>query len=178
MSTSPPPSSPTTTGVSGKVATAKQRQSKGGIGAGAIVAIVILLMLICCIGAWCVYAYRHPTSKSGLFLIDVSFDLRCCVLVNCWKWRNCCGPNTLAKPELIVVELGGVACHFFFFQWREVGGFFLHKIARIGSSCVNVHCAAVCFEAHFVYEPYFIHSVYWTSVICHLMVFTLIVVKL
>ncbi|XP_067056809.1 plexin domain-containing protein 2-like isoform X3 [Acropora muricata] len=72
MSTSPPPSSPTTTGVSGKVATAKQRQSKGGIGAGAIVAIFIVLMLICCIGAWCVYAYRHPTSKSGLFLIDIS----------------------------------------------------------------------------------------------------------
>ena len=72
MSTSPPPSSPTTTGVSGKVVIAKQRQSKGGIGAGAIVAIFIVLMLICCIGAWCVYAYRHPTSKSGLFLIDVS----------------------------------------------------------------------------------------------------------
>ena len=61
-----------TTGVSGKVAAAKKRQSKGGIGAGAIVAIFIVLILICCIGAWCVYAYRHPTSKSGLFLIDVS----------------------------------------------------------------------------------------------------------
>ena len=72
MSTSLPQSTPMTTGVSGKVAAAKQRQSKGGIGAGAIVAIFIVLILICCVGAWCVYAYRHPTSKSGLFLIDVS----------------------------------------------------------------------------------------------------------
>ena len=46
----------------------------------------------------------------------------------------------------------------FFFQGREAGEFFLHKIARIGSSCVNVQCAVVCFEAHFVYELYFIHS--------------------
>ncbi|XP_067056805.1 plexin domain-containing protein 1-like isoform X3 [Acropora muricata] len=72
MSTSLPQSTPMTTGVSGKVAAAKQRQSKGGIGAGAIVAIFIVLILICCVGAWCVYAYRHPTSKSGLFLIDIS----------------------------------------------------------------------------------------------------------
>ena len=72
MSTSLPQSSPTTTGVSGKLAAVKQRQSKGGIGAGAIVAIFIVLVLITCIGAWFVYAYRHPTSKSGLLLIDVS----------------------------------------------------------------------------------------------------------
>ena len=85
MSTSLPQSTPGTTDVSGKVAAEKPRQSKGGIGAGAIVAIIIVLMLICCISAWCVYAYRHPTSKSGLFLIDVSSfsNFRCCVLVKC-----------------------------------------------------------------------------------------------
>ena len=136
MSTSPPPSSPTTTGVSGKVVTAKQRQSKGGIGAGAIVAIFIVLILICCIGAWCVYAYRHPTSKSGLFLIDVSSSssflfkmLRSCKLFEMKEllWTkffkkarvDCCRVGW--KDLLFPMSCGGEACHFFF-QGKEVGG--------------------------------------------------------
>ena len=51
----------------------KRKEDKGGIGAGAIVAICLLLALVIGITAWCVYAYRHPTSKSGLFLIEVKF---------------------------------------------------------------------------------------------------------
>ena len=50
----------------------KGTKSKGGIGAGAIFGICIVLVLVISIGAWCVYAYRYPTSKSGLFLIEVS----------------------------------------------------------------------------------------------------------
>ena len=55
----------------------KQRQgmSKSGLGAGAVVGICIVLVLIICVTAWCVYAYRNPTSTSGLFLIDVSLFL-------------------------------------------------------------------------------------------------------
>ena len=45
----------------------------GGIGAGTIAGICIVLILVIGIAAWCVYAYRNPTSKSGLVLIDVSF---------------------------------------------------------------------------------------------------------
>ena len=47
-------------------------REKGGLGAGAIVGICIVLLLIIGMAAWCVYAYRNPTTKSGLFLIDVS----------------------------------------------------------------------------------------------------------
>ena len=56
-------------GVSGT----EQQKGSGGIGAGAIVGIFIVLILVIGIAAWCVYAYHNPTSKSGLFLIDVSF---------------------------------------------------------------------------------------------------------
>ena len=48
------------------------KKSNGGLGAGAIVGICIVLLLIIGMAAWCVYAYRNPTTKSGLFLIDVS----------------------------------------------------------------------------------------------------------
>ncbi|XP_068742567.1 plexin domain-containing protein 1-like [Montipora capricornis] len=50
----------------------KGTKSKGGIGAGAIFGICIVLVLVISIGAWCFYAYRYPTSKSGLFLIEMS----------------------------------------------------------------------------------------------------------
>lgn len=50
----------------------KPRKSSGGIGAGAIVGICIVLVLVFSVAAWCVYAYRHPTSKSGLMLIDAT----------------------------------------------------------------------------------------------------------
>ena len=132
-----PQSTPMTTDVSGKVAAAKQHQSKGGIGAGAIVAIFIVLVLICCVGAWCVYAYRHSTSKSGLFLIDVSCSsnfrfkmLRSCKLL---KMKELLWAKFLKKsPELTVVELSERMCCFqwyveerpvIFFQGKEVGGF-------------------------------------------------------
>ena len=49
----------------------RKTDEKKGIGAGAIVAIVFVLVIIIGIAAWCVYAYRHPTSKSGLFFIEV-----------------------------------------------------------------------------------------------------------
>ena len=52
--------------------TQQPRKSEGGIGPGAIFGICIVLVLVISIGAWCVYAYRYPTSKSGLFLIEVS----------------------------------------------------------------------------------------------------------
>ena len=63
----------------------KQEQRKStnkGIGAGAIFGICLILVLVIGIAAWCVYAYQRPTSKSGLFLIEVSFcsvdlDRRC-----------------------------------------------------------------------------------------------------
>ena len=51
----------------------RKTEEKKGIGAGAIVAIVFVLVIIIGIAAWCVYAYRHPTSKSGLFFIEVRF---------------------------------------------------------------------------------------------------------
>lgn len=55
----------------------KPRKSSGGIGAGGIVGICIVLVLVFSVAAWCVYAYRHPTSKSGLMLIDVSVIIFC-----------------------------------------------------------------------------------------------------
>ncbi|XP_073237343.1 plexin domain-containing protein 2-like isoform X2 [Porites lutea] len=48
------------------------KEPKGGVGAGAIVGICIVLLLIIGMAAWCVYAYRNPTTKSGLFLIDAT----------------------------------------------------------------------------------------------------------
>ena len=48
------------------------KKPKRGVGAGAIVGICIVLLVIIGMAAWCVYAYRNPTTKSGLFLIDVS----------------------------------------------------------------------------------------------------------
>ena len=143
MPTSLPQSTPMTTDVSGKVAAAQQRQSKGGIGAGAIVAIFIVLILICCIGAWCVYAYRHPTSKSGLFLIDVSSSsnfrfkmLRSCKLLKLKEllWTKFFKKTRVdrcrvgcMKGSVVFNELwkGGLS---FFFHGREVGGFcFVHN---------------------------------------------------
>lgn len=63
-------SSSTTTAT---IAAVKRQESEDkGIGAGAIVAIFIVLVLVISAVAWCVYAYRHPTSQSGLFLIDIS----------------------------------------------------------------------------------------------------------
>lgn len=58
--------------VAGTEREKQQQKSKGGLGAGAIVGICIVLLLIIGMAAWCVYAYRNPTTKSGLFLIDVS----------------------------------------------------------------------------------------------------------
>lgn len=49
----------------------RKKEDKKGIGAGAIFGIVLLLLFVIGIAAWCVYAYRHPTSKSGLFFIEV-----------------------------------------------------------------------------------------------------------
>lgn len=48
-------------------------KEKKGLGGGAIFGIVLLLLFVIGIAAWCVYAYRHPTSKSGLFFIEVKF---------------------------------------------------------------------------------------------------------
>ena len=53
----------------------KEERKKKGLGAGAIIGIVLLLVFVIGITAWCVYAYRHPTSKSGLFFIEVKFFL-------------------------------------------------------------------------------------------------------
>ena len=52
----------------------RKTEEKEGLGAGAIFGIVLLLVLVIGIAAWCVYAYRHPTSKSGLFFIEVKFS--------------------------------------------------------------------------------------------------------
>lgn len=49
----------------------KKEEKKKGLGAGAIIGIILLLVFVLGITAWCVYAYRHPTSKSGLFFIEV-----------------------------------------------------------------------------------------------------------
>ena len=53
----------------------KKEEKKKGLGAGAIIGIILLLVFVIAITAWCVYAYRHPTSKSGLFFIEVKFFL-------------------------------------------------------------------------------------------------------
>ncbi|XP_078376908.1 plexin domain-containing protein 2-like [Oculina patagonica] len=45
----------------------RKLKDKKGIGAGAIIGIILIFVL-----AWCVYAYNHPTSKSGLFLIEAT----------------------------------------------------------------------------------------------------------
>ena len=52
----------------------RKTEEKKGLGGGAIFGIVLLLVLVIGIAAWCVYAYRHPTSKSGLFFIEVKFS--------------------------------------------------------------------------------------------------------
>ena len=59
--------------VLGEKKEAQTKKDKKGLGAGAIFGIVLLLVLIIAIAAGCVYAYRHPTSKPGLWLIEVRF---------------------------------------------------------------------------------------------------------
>ncbi|XP_068670734.1 plexin domain-containing protein 2-like isoform X2 [Montipora foliosa] len=62
-----------TTALPGTIAAVKHQQSEDkGIGAEAVVAIFIVLVLVISVVAWCFCAYRYPTSKSGLFLIDIS----------------------------------------------------------------------------------------------------------
>ena len=51
----------------------RKTKEKTGLNAGAIFGIVLLLVFVIGIAAWCVYAYRYPTSKSGLFFIEVKF---------------------------------------------------------------------------------------------------------
>ena len=51
----------------------RKSEDKKRLGAGAIFGIVLLLLFVIGIAAWCVYAYWHPTSKSGLFFIEVKF---------------------------------------------------------------------------------------------------------
>ena len=51
----------------------RKSKNKKGISAGAIVGICLLLVLVIGIVAWFLYAYMRPTSKSGLFLIEVRF---------------------------------------------------------------------------------------------------------
>lgn len=58
--------------VMGKRAPRGPEMEKEGIGAGAVVGICFLLVLMIGIAGWCVYAYRYPTSKSGLFLIEAT----------------------------------------------------------------------------------------------------------
>lgn len=60
-----------TAAVWGSVAAAKQQQPRNVISAGAIVGICLALVLVICVGAWCLYAYRNPTSKAGLCVINV-----------------------------------------------------------------------------------------------------------
>ncbi|XP_078376887.1 plexin domain-containing protein 2-like isoform X5 [Oculina patagonica] len=50
----------------------KEPRKSKGIGAGAIIGIILILVLVIGIAAWCVYAYKHPTSKSGLCLIEAT----------------------------------------------------------------------------------------------------------
>ena len=59
----------------------RKTKEKTGLNAGAIFGIVLLLVFVIGIAAWCVYAYRHPTSKSGLFFIEVEFYMFMLVLV-------------------------------------------------------------------------------------------------
>lgn len=61
-----------TAAVSGSVAAAKQQQLRNVISAGAIVGICLALVLVICVGAWCLYVYRNPTSKAGLCVINIS----------------------------------------------------------------------------------------------------------
>ena len=60
----------------------QKTKEKKGLGGGAIFGIVLLLVIVIGIAAWCVYAYRHPTSKSGLFFIEVKFYLATLVTNN------------------------------------------------------------------------------------------------
>ena len=91
---------------------AERHRSKRGIGAGAIVGICIVLMLIIGIAAWCVYAYRHPTSKSGLFLIDVSCFYSCFIVDIC----------------VVLMLVIGIAawCAYAYRHPTSKSGFFLH----------------------------------------------------
>ena len=70
--TASPERKKTSTAVSGSVAAAKHHQPRNVVTAGAIVGICMALVFVICVGAWCLYAYRNPTSKAGLCLIDVS----------------------------------------------------------------------------------------------------------
>jgi len=54
------------------VYSSESSSNMSGVTAGGIIAIVLFLIVIIGIGAWCFYAYTHPVSRSGLFLIDVS----------------------------------------------------------------------------------------------------------
>ncbi|XP_048580031.1 plexin domain-containing protein 2 isoform X3 [Nematostella vectensis] len=59
----------------GIVYASKDKQNSG-LGAGAIVGICLVVAFIVAAGAWCLFAYTHPTSSSGLFLISLRYRPR------------------------------------------------------------------------------------------------------
>ncbi|XP_033627803.1 plexin domain-containing protein 2-like [Asterias rubens] len=56
--------------------TGSSRVSRQGLTVGAVVCITLIGLLICSLFVWAVYAYRHPTSPSGLFIIEAKHRLR------------------------------------------------------------------------------------------------------
>ena len=54
-----------------------QKASKGGskeFPVGAVVAVILVIFVILLVVGWFVYAYTHPHSKSGQWLIEVTLS--------------------------------------------------------------------------------------------------------
>lgn len=45
----------------------------GGVSIATVVFITAVLVIIASVGVWLVYAYKNPNSRSGMWLIQVSF---------------------------------------------------------------------------------------------------------
>ncbi|XP_038058863.1 plexin domain-containing protein 2-like isoform X2 [Patiria miniata] len=57
-------------------ATHSQSSGNPGLTVGAVVCIVLITLLVLGLFIWAVYAYRHPTSPSGLFILEAKHRIK------------------------------------------------------------------------------------------------------
>ena len=70
------------TGANGKKGGHSSRYGSG-FNVGGTIAIILMVFLLILVVSWFVYAYKNPTSRSGMWLIDVSsccFDIHRMIL--------------------------------------------------------------------------------------------------
>lgn len=99
--------SASTTTLSSPVVQAQTQDDKGKTNSAAIAVpiVLVLLIIIVLIGGWIYYAYTHPETGSGQWLIEHRPSLLRQRLSNLFKWDMQTGEKYLVKNDDIDISM-------------------------------------------------------------------------